>query len=264
MGDENIISIVNIFIDFIIIIFIFLYSFTIKLDSEKNSLNGLSDFEKEYTKILKNIINLFKTEINIFSPFFFSFLTFFFYISNISKYIISEYYVILIFIFVIPILLLGLILFITGFFSYINNADLDKRLNNIYIYIHCIVLFLTIYSLSYPINNILNNNNKFTKDLLIIMIILGFVTCFSIFIILIHENIRKYIYSIFDVIDYKENINFLYNEIPIYLYLIFNLLLILGLYFTARFYAPREISIYAMTLITLVSYFYYIFQKSKA
>jgi len=74
MGDENIISIVNIFIDFIIIIFIFLYSFTIKLDSEKNSLNGLSDFEKEYTKILKNIINLFKTEINIFSPFFFSFL----------------------------------------------------------------------------------------------------------------------------------------------------------------------------------------------
>ena len=64
MGDENIISIVNIFIDFIIIIFIFLYSFTIKLDSEKNSLNGLSDFEKEAIrddKLIKKSFGRFNT-----------------------------------------------------------------------------------------------------------------------------------------------------------------------------------------------------------
>ena len=95
------------------------------------------------------------------------------------------------------------------------------------------------------------------------MIILGFVTCFSIFIILIHENIRNYIYSYSVFIKYKEKINFLYKERPIYLYLILCLIFIFGLY-TASIFVPREISIYAMTLITLVSYFIYIFQKSKA
>ena len=213
MGDENIIA--NVIMDFFVIVIIFIYSFIIKLDSGNNSSSGknnssgnnnssgknnssgnnsssnLSIFEKEYTDILKNIIKLFKTEANIFSPFLFSYLTFFFYISTISKkYNIYEYLFICLFIILIPILLVGLILFITGFFSYINSAVLDEVSNNIYIYIHCIVLFLTIYSLSYPINNLLNNNNKFTKDLLIIMIILLFVSCFSIFIIFMHENIN--------------------------------------------------------------------------
>jgi len=261
MGDENNINIVNVIMDVVIIIIIFSYSFILKLDSGNNSSSNLSNFEKKYTKILKNIIKLFKTEANIFSPFFFSYLTFFFYISNISKYNMSEYIFIFLFIILIPILLGFLILFITGFFSYINSIVLDKESNNIYIYIHCIVLFLTIYSLSYPINNILNNNNKFTKDLLIIIIILGFVSCFSIFIIFMHENIN--ILSMFhrntEIFQTKEMFGI--EKMPIYL--ILYLLIIIGLVL-ASIFVPREISIYAMTLITLVSYFIYIFQKSKA
>jgi len=283
MGDENIIA--NVIMDFFVIVIIFIYSFIIKLDSGNNSSSGknnssgnnnssgknnssgnnsssnLSIFEKEYTDILKNIIKLFKTEANIFSPFLFSYLTFFFYISTISKkYNIYEYLFICLFIILIPILLVGLILFITGFFSYINSAVLDEVSNNIYIYIHCIVLFLTIYSLSYPINNILNNNNKFTKDLLIIMIILLFVSCFSIFIIFMHENIN--ILSMFhrnNEIFQKKKIFGI--EMPIYL--ILYLLIIIGLY-TASILVPREIIIYATTLMTLVSFLIYIFQKSNA
>ena len=270
---------------FFVIVIIFIYSFIIKLDSGNNSSSGknnssgnnnssgknnssgnnsssnLSIFEKEYTDILKNIIKLFKTEANIFSPFLFSYLTFFFYISTISKkYNIYEYLFICLFIILIPILLVGLILFITGFFSYINSAVLDEVSNNIYIYIHCIVLFLTIYSLSYPINNLLNNNNKFTKDLLIIMIILLFVSCFSIFIIFMHENIN--ILSMFhrnNEIFQKKKIFGI--EMPIYL--ILYLLIIIGLY-TASILVPREIIIYATTLMTLVSFLIYIFQKSNA
>jgi hypothetical protein len=283
MGDENIIA--NVIMDFFVIVIIFIYSFIIKLDSGNNSSSGknnssgnnnssgknnssgnnsssnLSIFEKEYTDILKNIIKLFKTEANIFSPFLFSYLTFFFYISTISKkYNIYEYLFICLFIILIPILLVGLILFITGFFSYINSAVLDEVSNNIYIYIHCIVLFLTIYSLSYPINNLLNNNNKFTKDLLIIMIILLFVSCFSIFIIFMHENIN--ILSMFhrnNEIFQKKKIFGI--EMPIYL--ILYLLIIIGLY-TASILVPREIIIYATTLMTLVSFLIYIFQKSNA
>jgi len=143
MGDENIIA--NVIMDFFVIVIIFIYSFIIKLDSGNNSSSGknnssgnnsssnLSIFEKEYTDILKNIIKLFKTEANIFSPFLFSYLTFFFYISTISKkYNIYEYLFICLFIILIPILLVGLILFITGFFSYINSAVLDEVSNNIY------------------------------------------------------------------------------------------------------------------------------------
>ena len=271
MGDENIIA--NVIMDFFVIVIIFIYIFIIKLDSGNNSSSGknnssgnnsssnLSIFEKEYTDILKNIIKLFKTEANIFSPFLFSYLTFFFYISTISKkYNIYEYLFICLFIILIPILLVGLILFITGFFSYINSAVLDEVSNNIYIYIHCIVLFLTIYSLSYPINNLLNNNNKFTKDLLIIMIILLFVSCFSIFIIFMHENIN--ILSMFhrnNEIFQKKKIFGI--EMPIYL--ILYLLIIIGLY-TASILVPREIIIYATTLMTLVSFLIYIFQKSNA
>ena len=271
MGNEN--NFANVSMDLIVIVIIFIYSFMIKLDSGNNSSSGknnssgnnshggLSDFEKEYTKILKNIINLFKTEANIFSPFLFSYLTFFFYISTISKkYNISEYLFICLFIILIPILLVGLILFITGFFSYINSIVLDEVSNNIYIYIHCIVLFLTIYSLSYPINNLLNNNNKFTKDLLIIMIILLFVSCFSIFIIFMHENIN--ILSMF----HRNNEIFQIKEIfgiKMRIYLILYLLIIIGLY-TASILVPREIIIYATTLMTLVSFLIYIFQKSNA
>ena len=47
------------------------------------------------------------------------------------------------------------------------------------------------------------------------------------------------------------------------IYLILYLLIIIGLY-TASILVPREIIIYATTLMTLVSFLIYIFQKSNA
>ena len=147
-----------------------------------------------YKEILMNIINFISNE-NVTTFFLFLHLLYFIFMNETFKTnIFKTNIILLLFYFITPIIVLvSIILFFTGFFTSISNIDKTK----VMFYIYSILLFFSIYSLYYPINNILNRNKISSKDILTILTIIIIVIIISSYNIVSNSNLRKEIRGIF-------------------------------------------------------------------